>query len=152
MKTILFINNNVDGVGERLLRAIDSQASEVALEIYCRIDCLSDRLKQLGHGLTTAVLLVTSKEELMRIYALKDLLDGIGKILILPDGEQDTISLAHKLYPRFLSYTDRDFNDVVAVLQRMAMNANSEKNRMADKLRPFAPLKPIGNYLELKAA
>ena len=152
MKTILFINNNANGVGERLLGAIDSQVSEVALDIYCRMGCLSDRLKQLGHGVTTAVLLATSKEELMRIYALKDLFDGIRKIIILPDGEQVTISLAHKLYPRFLSYIDSDFSDVAAVLKKMATSANSKNNETAHKLRPFDPLQPMGNYLELKAA
>ena len=88
----------------------------------------------------------------MRIYALKDLFDGIRKIIILPDGEQVTISLAHKLYPRFLSYIDSDFSDVAAVLKKMATSANSKNNETAHKLRPFDPLQPMGNYLELKAA
>ncbi len=56
------------------------------------------------------------------MYSMKDLIGDIRIILILPDTEGDTISLGHKLYPRFASYADGNFKDVAAVLEKMLGN------------------------------
>ncbi len=35
------------------------------------------------------------------------------------DGEKDTVTNGHKLYPRFISYADGNFKDVASVLGKM---------------------------------
>ncbi len=71
------------------------------------------------NGLNIAVLEAQSMEELKDLVALHDLFLDIRVILILPDRERETISNAHKLRPRFLAYTDSDFEPVKVVLNKM---------------------------------
>jgi hypothetical protein len=47
------------------------------------------------------------------------LFGNIKIVLILPDRNNETIVIGHKLRPRFLSYTDSDFIDVAVVLENM---------------------------------
>jgi len=83
-------------------------------------------IEELAHGLhrlydhdTIVLLRARDREELLRIVSLRDLLQGLRVILLLPDREEETISLAHRLRPRFLSNSESDFSDTMSVLQKM---------------------------------
>ncbi len=88
-------------------------------EICRTLESLSSRLVHMGSHPDIAVLLATSQKELSNIYSIRQLLADIRIILILPDRQPETISKGHKLYPRFLSYTDGSFKDIAAVLEKM---------------------------------
>jgi hypothetical protein len=47
------------------------------------------------------------------------LLTEIYIIMVIPDGEKETLALAHLLLPRFLSRTESDFVDLRVVLAKM---------------------------------
>jgi hypothetical protein len=40
-------------------------------------------------------------------------------ILVLPDRDDETVAMGHRLRPRMVSYNDGDYLDVAAVLIRM---------------------------------
>jgi hypothetical protein len=40
-------------------------------------------------------------------------------ILIVPDQDDETLTNAHKLRPRFLSFSKNDFSDAASVLAKM---------------------------------
>jgi len=84
----------------------------------CRsIESLSHWLRQPADDLPiAAVLLAARSEDLSDLLSIRDLLRDVRIILILPDREANTIAQGHTLRPRFLSYTDSDFTDVLAVL------------------------------------
>jgi hypothetical protein len=48
------------------------------------------------------------------------LLRDVRIILILPNHEDETVVMGHRLEPRLLTYADGDFTDVSAVLGRIA--------------------------------
>jgi len=73
-----------------------------------------------------ALLVPANRSELADIITLKTILGDIPIILIMPDRENNTISLGYKLRPRFITYADGDFLDVAAVLMKM-------KNKMEGK-------------------
>jgi len=47
-------------------------------------------------------------------------------ILILPDEDNETITMGHTLFPRFSTYADSDFKDVAAVLKKMIRQGHSD--------------------------
>ena len=151
MKLVVYMDT-VKGPGERLMQMAISQIPNTAIEFYGEIDLFSRRLFELGYGGAIGVLLATSTTALMEIFAVKDFISDIRKVLILPDSELDTISLGLKLYPRFFSYADSDFEDVAAVLRKMTGKTKLENIETEKVPKPLDEVKPIGNYLRLMAA
>jgi hypothetical protein len=77
-------------------------------------------LKQ-GFDLFAAILVISSRKDLLDLLSIAELLHSVRVILILPDWEQETISKAHELKPRFLT-TDWNSEEVIAVLAKMLRN------------------------------
>jgi len=92
---------------------------EENLEVYRKIEELTPRLQRLYDRDAIVILQARDREELLRMISLRDLLQGIRVILLLPDREQETISLAHSLRPRFLGNGESDLSNTVSVLQKM---------------------------------
>ncbi len=128
MNLILYANG-LNGAGERLQNAIESIVPENQTEIYRTTISLYQRLRKPTFGVAVAVLLATTRKELLEIHSMKDLFWDIRIILILPDSEGFTVSMGYKLFPRFISYADGDFMDVAAVLNKMLENSLSVKRR-----------------------
>lgn len=64
-------------------------------------------------------MLAATRQELLDLKAMWSLFEGLRTILILPDGEKETVAMAHTMRPRFISCGDRDLRDVKAVLEKM---------------------------------
>ena len=109
-----------DEAGRRLQRAIEMLFTREQIEIYRTIDLLSLRLHQPVMESCIFVILAPNVQQLDEMRTLREMLQERRLILILPDGEPMTISMAHFLRPRFLTYADSDFVEVLAVLGKMA--------------------------------
>jgi len=121
----------IEGTGELLRKMIENVVPNENTEIYSTIDTLGKRLRRPSYNIAIAVLLISSREELRDVLSIRHLFDNIKIVLILPDRNNETIVIGHKLRPRFLSYTDSDFKDVAAVLKKMltVLDFNNEKQR-----------------------
>jgi len=123
-----------DGVIDRLQRRIDSCMQGKITETFNSVESLSQRLcrpKTIREE-TIAVLFTVDMSDLWNLISIRDLLDGIGIILILPDDKKETISAGHCLRPRYISYADGNFKDVAAVLNKMdgLFRKNNQKWRV----------------------
>ena len=127
---ILFVNGKCAAAGNRLRKSIESVVSCQHLEIQRSIKDLSKRLNRFPREIDLAVLFAASKDQLSELLSLRELLNDVRIILILPDRGRETISKGHLLRPRFLSYADGDLTDVIAVLSKMIVRLNYEKNRL----------------------
>ena len=116
---LLYYSTGKNGIDEELRKIIGASIPEGRTEIYRSIENLSWRLCQPTHNLGVAVIVTTSKEELLGVFSIRDLLNDLRIILILPDRDSNTIKKGQALYPRFISYADGHFNDVAAVLEKM---------------------------------
>ena len=119
-KVILYTRVMV-GAGEKLVQCIQITTPAQDTEIYDSIDQFSQRLRQPRGELTVAVIVANSKEDLINLLFIRNLLQDIRIILVLPDREKDTIEKGHRLYPRFMSYVDSDLQEVAAVLNNVLM-------------------------------
>jgi hypothetical protein len=117
MNLLFYAGSN--GVAEQLQRMIKTLVLKEQLETYRSFEDLYKRLHQPKNDFQIAVLTASSDEELEEILTIQELLSDIRIILVLPDRTPDTISKAHRLAPRFLTYLDSDFREVKAVLNKM---------------------------------
>jgi hypothetical protein len=135
LKTLLYIPY-ADTTGERLLCMIESSAVNEEIEIYRKIDSLSRRLREPIYDIDVSIIMTPNTKELSKILLLKERLRDIKTILILPDRETNTIFLAHKLYPRYISFGDSDFKDIGEVLEKMIKNKQRKKREnISDKMK-----------------
>jgi hypothetical protein len=117
--SIVLFSTIIKGAGEQLLKVIEKLVPPGKIEIYSKVDSLSNKLHQTMDPLPVAVLLISRKEELVKILSIQKQFRNVRIILILPDRKDDTIALAHRLRPRLLTYTDSSFEEVFAVLVKM---------------------------------
>ena len=123
---LLLYATETGGIGKHLQSVIEGLVPEDKTEIYRTIDTLSNRLRRPRCDLEVAVLLAATKEDLLVLLSISDLLDDLRVILLLPNREKDTIAKGHTLRPRFLTYADSNFSDVAAVLSKMLQNTHPD--------------------------
>lgn len=115
---------------ERIQRSIGPQVLNEETETCRNIDNLSQRLVQFGDKPQIAVLVAPTRKELLDLHSIRHQFSDLRIILILPDQEEETIAMGHRIYPRLLSYVDSDFKDVAAVLGKMMkLNHSTKSNK-----------------------
>jgi hypothetical protein len=72
------------------------------------------------------ILVASNRGDLDDFLQVRDLLEGIRLILILPDREKETLTKGLELRPRFFTHADGDLSWVVAVVQKMARVAQPQ--------------------------
>ncbi len=105
--------------GKRLLRIVETIVPGERINIHRTIQGFSGRFMRPTAEPMIAVIFISSREDLGEIIAMRDLLQEIPLVLILPDNDRDMVAKAHSLRPRFLTYTDSDAREVSGVLSRM---------------------------------
>lgn len=126
---ILIYSEDTDGTAMRLQEMIGKVCPGEDLETLSNLAELRGKLRQpTNSDETIAVLILGTGEQLSEVVAISDLLENIRTILVLPDQHMDTIALGHRLRPRFLSYSDSDFKDVTAVLEKMITMGKSRNS------------------------
>lgn len=85
-------------------------------EILHTLGGFFDALTHSADREAVAVALLASSEELEALLPLREISMDIPLILVLPDSRPETISLGHRLRPRFLGFLQNDFSEVTAVL------------------------------------
>lgn len=131
---LLLYSTEKNSAGKRMQDIIADLVPEKHIGIHRSIESLSHRLRRFRCDLSLAVIVTKSRKELDDLLSLHDLLQDISLILILPDKEPDTVSKGHKLYPRFISYTDDNFMVVAAVLEKMIKRLELRSRQAGDCL------------------
>jgi hypothetical protein len=124
---LLFFATGTEGTGQLVWNLYRNSASEYEGEFYGSIETLARKLRHPRDEHTIAVILAGSRKDLIDILAIRDLLDGLRVILILPDREEDTVSQGLTLRPSFLTCVDSDFSMAEAVLKKMLSNHYAEE-------------------------
>ena len=120
MKIILFSKPG-NKLEEQIMAFLQELAKNDTVEIFNAIDCLSDRLKGDTSNISIILLLAPEKKILTDLLLIRHQLMGHRIVIILPDQTNDTLSMAHSLYPRFIAYRDGDLSDLRAVIEKMLL-------------------------------
>jgi hypothetical protein len=105
--------------GNELLKAVIPYAVGGHLEVLSDLSGFAARLNRPKDPSSVAIVWDPTSEELRRIAAMKNLLAGVRTLLVLPDQETETLSLAHKIMPAYISYTDQGTAEIISVLERL---------------------------------
>jgi hypothetical protein len=123
---IILYSSGSNEQGERLERMIALFFLKRRIEKYRDLAGLGKKLHEpYNHG-DVVLLAPASKEELSHLLDLQDLLSGTRIVLVLPDRDEETVAMGHRLRPRMVSYNDSDYLDVAAVLTRMNEKRESQ--------------------------
>ena len=117
MKVVIYSSDRMDA--EYTRNVFGNMITDAQLEYCHTIDELSQWLRRPSYECFVAVLIAADKDELLNLLNLKDLLSYVKLILIVPDQDDDTLTNAHKLRPRFISFSKSDFSDAALVLAKM---------------------------------
>jgi hypothetical protein len=117
---ILFYSGAESDSTQPICRMMSDVLPDQEFDICRSFVSLYQLFHQPGFDPNLAVLIPGSKEGLKNIISLRDLLLDKRIILILPDRDAESISMAHIISPRFLGYADSPYKLVGAVIKKMA--------------------------------
>jgi len=119
---MIFYSPTMNGRPEERLQTMMEKLIPGGRPEACRtVDDLAARLLEPHNDLTIVLLLAADKDDLFDLASIGDLfhIHNARIIVVVPDRDKDTVSLAHRLRPRLLTYADSDFAEVFAVLNNI---------------------------------
>jgi hypothetical protein len=118
MASIIYIpaENNL---AYTFLTLLETAIPKKKFEIFHSITELSARLVIPPLNVKVAVFFAVTRAEIMRILLLGDLITDLKSLVVLADDDMDTVIKAHILRPRYVTWLDSDFKNVVCVLRNM---------------------------------
>jgi len=126
MNAILF-TKIFDKQGEQLVKTLQDSLNEIKIKVVYSLYDVVQNLRGAMQNSTVVLLHAASHDSLDDIMLIREKLGGTRIILILPDEEDDTVAKGHLLRPRFISTVNCDFNNILAVLNKMESNEKSER-------------------------
>jgi len=124
---LIFYEKVSDGITEQLKGMMKTLIAEDRVEVYHTITILSQRLSRPIDGRAIMVLVAADRNDLLDIFYIRKLFGMIRIIIILPDREDESVRMGHKLQPRFLTYINGELSEVYSVLKKMLKCQNQSK-------------------------
>jgi len=135
-----YMKANSEPIAE-LCGALEKLLAPDRLEVCRSLEQLSARLRIPMVDPTIAVLAASDVHDLDKLFEAKPLFGTTRIILVLPDRSYETVALGHRLHPRFVSYKDGDWHEVVAVLEKMLKKAGASEGPRLPRQRTAESIK-----------
>jgi hypothetical protein len=116
---VLFYAQSGDQAGDRLKQTLDETLPPDIVETQRSLTGMVQRLRNNRADLEVVIMMPANRLELSGIFKILDELGDVRLVLVLPDEEDETIAMAHRLRPRFVTYTNGDYSELRQVLQKM---------------------------------
>jgi hypothetical protein len=153
--SILLFSNNGQECENRLVEVVRSLTRSHALEVFHSVEELAIRFREPRGSLAVMIFIAGSRKDLIDLHDINNMFFDLPMILILPDRMKETARLGFKLYPRFVTYGDGDFEDVKGVLGNMLKQVEKRgiwKQERSQKivLEKTGSNKKINSFLDAK--
>jgi hypothetical protein len=96
-----------------------------SLEVFSDIESFAGRMRKPKDALSVAVFWNPTREDLRRIASLRDFLKGVRILLVLSDQDEETIALAHRTLPTYITNVEEGLAEVVSVLKKLTRSAGA---------------------------
>ena len=111
-------------------RSAGSEAAELQLvfgpivgrssvEIFNSPKALRQRIIKFSIRDAIVILIAQKRDDLTELLPIIDLFRRVRIILVLPDRKPETIAIGYQLQPRFLSFIDKGYEEIRAVIKKM---------------------------------
>ena len=111
------------GTGGQFLEDVTPLVPQDKLEVLRGCSALAERLRKPRDSFYAVLVLDPSHEDLRRIVSLRDFLKDGRVLLVLGDESEETIALAHRVLPTYISDLDDGTSGVVSVLKQLMKDA-----------------------------
>ncbi len=118
---VFLYSSEIEGKEKEIESMMEKLLPAHRLDVLRSIDNLSKKLQEAWKERPIVVILAHKIDELIDLVSIREQLHAVRLILILPDAEEGTISLAHRLRPNYLTYFHRGVEELKAVLEKMMM-------------------------------
>ncbi len=120
-KFILCIQDESGTTGKRLLKSIREQFPDIEIEHHNSVEDLQKRvcLPAYNKESEIVIVLVDNSERLERLIEIKGCLAGRRLVLALHEMSREILSRSLLLRPRYVSYGESQFSDLLCVLEKM---------------------------------
>ncbi|MEN6311485.1 MAG: hypothetical protein ABFD80_08110 [Acidobacteriota bacterium] len=108
-----------DAKGGELLSAVAPFVSGGCLEVFPDLLDFAARIRRPKDALSIALIWNPARQDLRELGAMRDFLGGVRTLLVLPDEDRETVALAHKIFPAYITYVDDGISEIVSVLKRL---------------------------------
>ncbi len=116
---LIIYNKKIDSGENEFQFVFKPLFSKNEIEIFHSIEGLRQRILRTTYDEGIVVLIAERREELSELLPIIHLFRRLRIILVLPDRKPETIRIGYQLEPRFLSFVDKGFSEVKAVLKKM---------------------------------
>ncbi len=128
MQVLLYSRREI-GPGIKLQEALKAVVKNNKIFIHRDLDSLYRDLLRLMRSQLIVVLFAETSEDFSDLFSIQELLMDLSIIFIVPDRAQETMSKAHRFFPRYVTSTENDFDDVKMVLERMIRNLEGRNSQ-----------------------
>jgi hypothetical protein len=118
MELLLYVPVSQD-VRERVVDILERVVPGDRMRVCSTIGNLYKNLKMSQQHLTIAVLVLSNRRELMKLRSIRPMFRDMRILLVLPDTEEETIAMAHRFQPRYLTFVDKNIPALATVVDRM---------------------------------
>ncbi|MFH0726016.1 MAG: hypothetical protein V2B19_06650 [Pseudomonadota bacterium] len=115
---VLFYTASEKGSALSIIKWVRSVIPPEDLGICRSLDELESNLRRQSIRCKLAVLKINTVEEMDRLVLMKNLLEDIRIILIVPNVNKDTVQKGHQLYPRFMTDSNLAMSQLTAVIKK----------------------------------
>lgn len=126
---LFFLVAERGGPGGRFLEDVTPLIAEDKLEVFHGLPALAERLRKPRDAGSVVLVLGPSHEDLRRISALREYLQDARILLVLEDSNPETIALAHRVKPTFISDLESGTTGVLSVLRQLLGGAGASRGR-----------------------
>lgn len=121
MTRVVFYAKHKTGSGKRLRGVINVLVPQDRVEVCRSVEGLCRKLSfpRTNNHRTLAVLVSETQQDLQELLEVRELLEDASVIMVLPDEKQETLAMAHRMRPRFITYTGGTFADVAGVAAKL---------------------------------
>jgi len=107
-----------------LIKLIGKHIPQFRIEIFREVEDFRSKLKERRFEFTAAVVFAPDRQDISDVLSLEHFLRDIQIILIISQENHGTLSMAHFLRPRFISYFSHlskeiDAGEITSVLRKM---------------------------------
>jgi hypothetical protein len=106
-------------VRKRVVDTLEPVLPENSMQVCLTLGNLCRKLQMPKQHLRVAVLVVRSPKDIMKLISIRLMFRDVRVLLVLPDTEEETIAMAHRFQPRYLTFVDKNIPALATVVDRM---------------------------------
>jgi hypothetical protein len=119
----------------RLAAGIRRLPAEINVEMFDTLAGFIGRIRQPKDDFLISILFDPSHDDLEDVRGVRQFLANVPLLLVLSDQDMQTIALAHRLLPSYVTYVDSDLAQLFSVIRKLSTAGQESRKSGGEKDR-----------------